>query len=326
MTARSLDLTHLRRRCLFHSDTPVDSHDLVARELADHSLRWRNGPVDTTMYKADISQLKLFALRYGAEVDITPRPTQDFVLVHLSLRGTAEVVCDGERMVLSEGRTGWMAPRKSWRMRWQTGSEQLILKVPNHMLQVPGATRESRLAPAGMLPQAFDAQWRSLMQALLDTASTQRDGPAQTAWVAHYEQVVAMFLLAHGMGMDAVDDSNGPADDVPVGAGAVRRLDAMEQYMRQCLGVPIVLADLAQAAGISSRALQQLCHRHRGASPMDLLRNMRLDAARAKLLQQGSGNVTHTALEFGFGHLGRFSTYYRERFGELPRETCERRH
>ena len=57
------------------------------------------------------------------------------------------------------------------------------------------------------------------------------------------------------------------------------------------------------------------CHNH---SPMVLLRNRRLDAVRARLLQQPSPCVTDAALEFGFGHLGRFSSYYRERFGEAP--------
>ncbi|MNT90626.1 transcriptional regulator EutR [compost metagenome] len=55
---------------------------------------------------------------------------------------------------------------------------------------------------------------------------------------------------------------------------------------------------------------------------MALLRNRRLDAVRARLLEQPGHCVTDTALEFGFGHLGRFSSYYRERFGELPSQTA----
>ncbi len=54
---------------------------------------------------------------------------------------------------------------------------------------------------------------------------------------------------------------------------------------------------------------------------MELLRNLRLDAARQRLLSERSSSVTDVALEFGFGHLGRFSAYYRSRFGELPRQT-----
>ena len=83
----------------------------------------------------------------------------------------------------------------------------------------------------------------------------------------------------------------------------------------------MALDDLARAAGVSVRGLNQLCQRHHGTSPMALLRNRRLDAVRARLQQQPSPCVTDAALEFGFGHLGRFSSYYRERFGELPSQT-----
>ncbi|NLZ12221.1 MAG: AraC family transcriptional regulator [Alcaligenaceae bacterium] len=57
---------------------------------------------------------------------------------------------------------------------------------------------------------------------------------------------------------------------------------------------------------------------------MVLLRNMRLDAVRHTLQTSPGANVTTIALDHGFGHLGRFSAYYRERFGELPRDTTTR--
>jgi transcriptional regulator GlxA family with amidase domain len=54
---------------------------------------------------------------------------------------------------------------------------------------------------------------------------------------------------------------------------------------------------------------------------MELLRDTRLDAVRSRLMSQPQTSITSTALTFGFGHLGRFSGYYRTRFGELPRDT-----
>ena len=100
-----------------------------------------------------------------------------------------------------------------------------------------------------------------------------------------------------------------------------RRLDMLERYIRSRLCAPLALADLAGAAGVSVRALNALCHQQYGVAPMDLLRNIRLDAVRERLLTHPGANITDTAFEFGFGHLGRFSAYYRERFGELPKQT-----
>ena len=59
---------------------------------------------------------------------------------------------------------------------------------------------------------------------------------------------------------------------------------------------------------------------------MQMLRTIRLDRARRELLAGGlNANVTSVALAWGFDHLGRFAASYRERFGETPRETLQRR-
>jgi AraC-like DNA-binding protein len=238
------------------------------------------------------------------------------------MRGAAEVESDGQRIHIPEGRTALIAPRKDIRMWWQQGSEQFILKVPHSLLGHAGQTPV--LPAAALMPTQSEAQWRLMMQSMVLTTALQNGSPAHAAWVDHFEQNVALFLQTqHGLAPGSVDAA------VCVDAGesgpGEQRVEAMEVYMRRRLAAPIALVDLAQAAGVGVRTLGVLCQRYRGTSPMDLLRGMRLDAARVRL-QAGGGNVTETALEFGFGHLGRFSAYYRERFGELPRETGERRH
>jgi AraC-like DNA-binding protein len=323
-----LNLRPLYRHCVFRSDEAVRSHDLAARELADHTLRWRAGAVDSAMYKAQAGRLEIFALRYGAEVDITPRPSNDFAVVHYSVQGTAEVIADGQCMVLPQGRTGWMAPRKSWRMRWQQGSEQLIIKVPRDMLH---AGDGKPLLPLGALPEAFNTQWLSLLQSLVGASSMSEESAARGSWVDYLEHAVALFLLTHSVSVPMATpmrewtttsqrSARRPTLDVS------SRLGAMEHYMQTHLGAPAAPVDLAGAAGVSVRVLQILCQRHYGVAPMDLLRNMRLDAVRTQLLERLDANITQTALEFGFSHLGRFSSYYRKRFGELPSATRSARH
>ena len=56
-------------------------------------------------------------------------------------------------------------------------------------------------------------------------------------------------------------------------------------------------------------------------SPGEVLRNMRLDAAHAQLARNDGASVTEVALNCGFSHLSRFAACYRERFGQLPRDT-----
>ncbi|HET7543803.1 MAG TPA: AraC family transcriptional regulator [Polyangiaceae bacterium] len=97
-----------------------------------------------------------------------------------------------------------------------------------------------------------------------------------------------------------------------------------EEYLAANAQRAITIADLAKAADVSAHALFAAFRAHRGCSPMEFLRARRFDWARARLLATPAANVTEIALSCGFEHLGRFSTGYRKRFGESPRETLKR--
>jgi len=85
---------------------------------------------------------------------------------------------------------------------------------------------------------------------------------------------------------------------------------------------PLTIGDLAAHCGLGLRALEKNFLRHLDTTPLVFLRNLRLDKARQFLQDEtGAWSVTAAALEAGFAHFGRFAFYYREKFGELPRET-----
>jgi AraC-like DNA-binding protein len=337
-TNNLLNLTPLYQRRVFRSHRKVDSHEQVARELADHDLIWRGEAVDTELCKADIDQLQIMTLQYGAEVIVRPRPFQGFALMQMILSGGVEFESDRRKVCMSVGDTALIAPKKDIRMSWQPNSRLLILKIPHTLLREVHPPKRSDdiavdLPPVFVLPNSVSAYWNILMQSLLSSLSLPGGGTATHGqWIAHFERSVAAFLLEQlspqGMAAhtaQAMDAPHAPlSGSVP--ADIDRKLEMLERYMRNKLSAPVSLLDLARSIGVSARALNLICHRHHGASPMDILRNLRLDAAHERLQQSGDTNVTETAFEFGFGHLGRFSAYYNHRFGELPRETLTKRH
>lgn len=334
----STELAQLYQRCVFHSNEKVASHCQVAEALADHDVRWQRGAPDAALFMARVNRLQLFVLRYGAQVQITPSAFEDFALVHMSLKGTAEFECDGQRLFLPEGKAAIVAPKKSIRLWWEEGSEQLILKVPHALLrelQPPGVSRHvTPILHSGLMPSTtLDTQWNLLLQSLLQIQAQPNDTRPHQAWIDHFERNIAMFLMYQqgGLSGQPIPAPGATRAAFESGAGLVAasacdRMDALERYMRAKLSAPVSLVDLAAAAGVSVRTLNMLCHRHHGVPPMDLLRNMRLDAAHAALQARPDASVTETALEFGFGHLGRFSAYYKQRFGVLPKHTAELAH
>ena len=86
---------------------------------------------------------------------------------------------------------------------------------------------------------------------------------------------------------------------------------------------PLTVADVAEAVGVSARALQDGFRRHLGTTPVSYLRDVRLDRVRAELTAAAPGatTVTDVAYRWGFFHPGRFAAAYRERFGESPSRT-----
>lgn len=112
----------------------------------------------------------------------------------------------------------------------------------------------------------------------------------------------------------------------PVDAPATtssERLRVALTYIQEHAQGEVTLADIAAAAGMSPRGLQQSFNRSVGVSPLAHLRNVRLDAVHEALrsADPSTAAVAEVAREWGFAHLGRFSGAYRARFGELPSAT-----
>ena len=142
--------------------------------------------------------------------------------------------------------------------------------------------------------------------------------PYDPRWLAHYEDNLMLYLLCH-----RPNSVRRQHDALRLGseAASMRQLRLAEEFMRSRLDAPLSLEEVAEAAGVSRRALGLLFRRYRDLSPMEVLRNMRLDAAHAQLARHDGASVTEVAFSCGFSHLSRFAACYRERFGRLPRET-----
>lgn len=339
--AHSLDLSNLYRYPVFRSRSTVVSHRELNNAITEHQLRWGRGDVSTALYRRELGRITVLALSYGAEVEVTPEPFKDFSLVQMPLSGAAEIECDGVSMRLEQGEVAVLSPRRSVRLLWQPQCEQLILKVPTELLRqvgclncslshcpAPSLVHACGLDPVFKLPVEFNPTWGAMVQQLLALLPAEKGQAVHPAWLNQFEQTAAFFLHTHQPSV-LLRDMGRPerGDESVLGGGrSSAKLEQLEAYMRSRLCAPVSLVDLANAIGVSPRSLHVLCHRHRGVAPMVLLRQLRLDAARRRLLAEPDSSVTDVALEFGFGHLGRFSAYYRERFGELPRDTRLVRH
>ena len=114
---------------------------------------------------------------------------------------------------------------------------------------------------------------------------------------------------------EAMAESQGPAS----AAAAKRAIDLMHAHPEKAWST----ATLARETGATARGLQRAFERSGQPSPMMYLRQLRLHRAHAELAANSpeSATVTRVAGRWGFVHLGRFASQYRQLFGETPSET-----
>lgn len=103
-----------------------------------------------------------------------------------------------------------------------------------------------------------------------------------------------------------------------------REVRLAQAYIDAHFAEALRVEDVARAAGVGLRALQEAFRRHGGRSLSEALRERRLDHARRLLTEAEGATVAQVALDCGMAHLGRFSTEYRRRFGESPSETLRK--
>jgi AraC-like DNA-binding protein len=119
-----------------------------------------------------------------------------------------------------------------------------------------------------------------------------------------------LFRLLRSDAAAAVRGGVGPAADA-------RRILEVMRFIRENHAVKLNVLQLARHAAMSP---SHFAHRFRAVarvSPMRYLREVRLDAARARLLGSGS-RVSEVAVEVGFESPAHFTREFKRRFGVSP--------
>jgi AraC-like DNA-binding protein len=101
----------------------------------------------------------------------------------------------------------------------------------------------------------------------------------------------------------------------------VRRAAA---FIEARAGEPVTLADIAEQAGVTGRALQYAFRRHYGTTPTGYLRRVRLERAHHELYAADpatGATVAAIARRWGWANPAQFASAYRQRFGQPPGQT-----
>ncbi|WP_372399575.1 helix-turn-helix domain-containing protein [Azospirillum sp. HJ39] len=208
----------------------------------------------------------------------------------LVLRGgtLSEFLCDGPMSVLALAIDRWRA-------------DQLRVMLP-----------DAAEAPTSAFTCARSGELRAVLQCLLAATPTLLEQSAVI--LPLLDQCVS--VVEAGI-LQAVR---------PVTVGHAHRQKFVRQFRDYVEAHPedrLSVAQVAQAIGVTTRMLEYSFADVMGVSPKDYLKMVRLNAARRALrvADPRMTTVAEIAMDHGFWHLGRFSAYYGEMFGEKPSDT-----
>jgi len=98
-----------------------------------------------------------------------------------------------------------------------------------------------------------------------------------------------------------------------------RRVETCLREMEAHIEAPLTIPQLARRSGCRQRDLEQRFDRHFGASPQQVYRRLRLNAAR-RMLADGGLSISEVALRVGYSDASAFSRAFRAEFGKTPRD------
>lgn len=104
-----------------------------------------------------------------------------------------------------------------------------------------------------------------------------------------------------------------------------RVITAVSHYIKQSGRYPLTITELCKITHVSRRALHYCFEQGLGLSPIQYIRDCRLNEIRRILLKDETEiNIVDLALDFGFFHLGTFNAHYKLLFAETPTQTIQR--
>ncbi len=132
-------------------------------------------------------------------------------------------------------------------------------------------------------------------------------------------------LIASKMADLLVQSESGIREIQVVRPAKRRVLDKIRQHVEQTGQYPLTITELCNIAYVSRRTLQYCFEHELNVSPIQYLRDCRLNEIRRILLKSSEDIViSDLAIDFGFFHISTFNQHYKQLFGETPTQTIKR--
>ncbi len=311
------------QKTLLRTSDLAQAIDAVSAVYCAHEveLRGSNRGVSAALEVIRGGIQPVVGLRYSAPLTIDAGDFPQLMLMMTCVDGSATAVQQASSVAWHRGQTVPLSPGLSTQLDFDARFAQRSVRLDierletlcSRWLNVPlDAPLRFELRP---FSAELETAWAQAV-GLIVTYERMNIVLPQAAAASLDEFMLSLVLAQHPHNYS--DDLRGLSR-----AALPRMVREAEHWMRTDPDSSV--SAVAARVGVSLRSLEAGFREWRQTTPIQFLRRIRLDAARAELLAPSESTaVTSVALANGFFHLPRFSAYYRSAFDETPVQTLRR--
>lgn len=308
----------------------LDTNDLcVAEEVVSAffgrirmTTQERGVPARARMVRSFIGTSSVDAAEFGYTFDFTMAPPDKILLARIHSGAMELASKHGPPEVYGPGRVGAIGTLEGepFRGTCHRGRWDVVLIDSAYLRQVAAPRDDAPVKLTGSTPVSAAAN--AHLTAAIDYV---RDAIAANPEAAH-NPLIAGAAQRHLAASILATFPNTARTE----AAVADRRDTTTDLVRRAVAFiddnaqrDVSLTDIAEAIRVSPRAVQYMFRKHRDCTPMQYLRQTRLQYAHLDLIG-GDPSVTSVrtvAQRWGFAHLGRFAASYRVVYGQSPHAT-----
>lgn len=312
----------LAKAVVYDHASPFEVSHYVNQHVGNHRLQVSSDNAAASLRSMDFSDIGLSRISYGSEVQVLCPDLMGVYHFQIVTRGRCQWQFADRALELGAGQALMMNPSEQIDLNYSSDCEKLIVKVPEELV------RSACLEQFGALPRCgvrFDTDvvnltdsraFMSFLQVVFFEADDVVNVDATRLCVSYRDLLVRKLLTTFPSN---VSQQPAPASQDP-------QLVGILDYVAANIKADLSVEELAAMCRVSVRTVYNLFAKQLSTTPRLYIKQMKFKALHQDLLTLASvRNVTEVALDYGFTHLGRFSSDYKRIFGELPSETLKRR-
>lgn len=321
----TINIDRLNNHRLFHVHDLDHAHKCIADKVSPHRINVlsKQRTLDVNFKGLSFDDVSILSVFYGAKVSVAPQGN-NFYFLQTTVKGNGKISTDKGAVETQVGDTVVVSPSLNYEMSLEQDCKRIAVGIKPEIVRSYLAkliNREVKTAPVFDLNFQNKTLWNNTLNYILEQVATVPCIEKQIHLKRAYSELIISSLLSAQK--HNYSEAMNYAGDSMLNSHVKMAIEFIEANIN---GV-ISIAELASNCNVSARSLQRHFLKYVEVGPVEYIRNRKLELIHKDLIAAKnlpSCSVKKILLDYSIIDFGRFSQYYKNRFGCTPSETLNK--